>query len=54
MIITEMNAVVNLNHGEILQEKFINLKPGKVDSTFNHYTLLFMVNFFNIINNIAI
>ena len=42
-----MDAVVNLNHGEILQEKFTYLKLGKVNSIFNHYTLLFMNNFFN-------
>lgn len=47
VIIPKMDAVVNVSHGEILQEKFINLKPGKVGSTFNHYTVLFMVNFFN-------
>ena len=41
VIIPKMDAVVNVSHGEILQEKFINLKPGKVGSTFNHYTVLF-------------
>lgn len=45
VIITEMDVVVNLNHGET----FINLKPRKVNSIFDHYTLLFIVNFFQLI-----